>query len=97
MSSKQVSCQMFVKSEFPINSALACDSDKKWGGICFATSKVIKSKMAAVDFMKCTLCHFYTFEYMRNLFFSFIDLKNEKNPRWEPYKCKTAQLGSPSV
>ena len=29
MSSKQVSCQMFVKSEFPLDSALACDSDKK--------------------------------------------------------------------
>ena len=60
MSSKQVSCQMFVKSEFPLDSALACDSDqKKCGWNLFATSKVIKSKMAAVDFMKCTLCHIF--------------------------------------
>ena len=52
MSSKQVSCQMSVKSEFPLDSALACDSDqKKLGGIFFATSKVIKSKMATVEFM----------------------------------------------
>ena len=30
---------------------------KDVGGIFFATSKVIKSKMAAVMFVKCTLCH----------------------------------------
>ena len=24
-----ISCQMFVKSEFPLDSALVCDSDKK--------------------------------------------------------------------
>ena len=42
---------MFVKSEFALDSALACDSDKKKLGGIFksATSKVIKSKMAAVE------------------------------------------------
>ena len=29
MSYKQLSCQMFVKSEFPLDSALVCDSDKE--------------------------------------------------------------------
>ena len=29
------------------------------GGIFFATTKVIKSKMAAVKFMKCTLYHIF--------------------------------------
>ena len=38
---------------------------------------------------------FYTFLYMRNLFFPFIDLKNERKSRWQPYKCKTAHVGSP--
>ena len=56
----EISCQMFVKSEFPLDSALVCDSDQKsLGGIFFASSKVMKSKMAAVDFMKCTLCHIF--------------------------------------
>ena len=51
---------MFVKSEFPLDSALVCDSDKKkLGGIIFATSKVIKSKMAVVEFMKGTLSHIF--------------------------------------
>ena len=45
---------MFVKTEFPLDSALVCDSDyKNLGGNFFATSKVIKSKMAAVKFMTC--------------------------------------------
>ena len=58
---KQVSYQMFVKSEFPLDSALVCNSDQKQFGWHFfvATSKVIKSKMAAVEFMKCTLCHIF--------------------------------------
>ena len=44
---------MFVKSEFPLDSALTCDSDqKKLVEFSFATSKVIKSKMAAAEFMK---------------------------------------------
>ena len=47
---------MFVKSEFPLDSALVCGSDQKnVGGIFFAPSKVIKSKMAAAEFMKCAL------------------------------------------
>ena len=51
---------MFVKSEFPLDFELACNTDpKKFGWHFFATSKVIKSKMAAVDFMKCTLCHVF--------------------------------------
>ena len=51
---------MFVKSEFPLDAALVCDSDQnKLGGVFFATSKVIKSKMAAVEYMKCTLCHIF--------------------------------------
>ena len=55
-----ISCQMFVKSKFPLDSALLCDSDqKKLGWHFFATSKVINSKMAAVEFMKCTLCHIF--------------------------------------
>ena len=29
MSKKQLSCQMFVKSEFPLDSALVCDRDQK--------------------------------------------------------------------
>ena len=41
-----ISCQMFVKSEFPLDSALVCDSDqKKLGWHFFASSKVMKSKM----------------------------------------------------
>ena len=39
---------MFVKSEFSLDSALECDSDNKNWLEFFATSKVIKSKMAAV-------------------------------------------------
>ena len=55
-----ISCQMFVKSEFPLDSALVCDSDqKKFGWHFFASSKVMKSKMAAMDFMNCTLCHIF--------------------------------------
>ena len=51
---------MFVKSEFPLDSALECDSDQKqFGWHFFATPKVVKSKMAAVMFMKCTLCHIF--------------------------------------
>ena len=56
---------MFVKSEFPLDSALACDSDpNKFGWHFFVTSKVIKSKMAAVEFMKCTLCHIFVVKKM---------------------------------
>ena len=55
--------QMLVKSELPLDSALVNDSDiKTLGWICFLTPKVgkfIKSKMAATEFMKCTLCHIF--------------------------------------
>ena len=54
---------MFVKSEFPLDSALvgpyAIVIQKKLGRIFLATSKVIKSKLAAVEFMKCALCHIF--------------------------------------
>ena len=60
MSKKQVSCQMFVNTEFPLDCVLVCDSDyQKVGWPFFATSKVMKSKMAAAEFMKCTLCHIF--------------------------------------
>ena len=51
---------MFVKSEFALDSALVCDSDKKvWVEFFFTTTKVIKANMAAEEFMKCTLCHIF--------------------------------------
>ena len=51
---------MFVKSELPLDSALVSDSDfKKCWWHFFATSKLIKSELAAVKFMTCTLCHIF--------------------------------------
>ena len=38
----------------------------------FTTSKVIKSKMAAMEFMKCTLCHMFATSYDINTSEDFV-------------------------
>ena len=54
---------------------------KSLGGIFFTTSKVIKSKMAAVKFMTCTLCHIFATSYDINMseesFFLYILIHEE--------------------